>query len=339
MSNPPVWVLADYKKSLTAKGRIVPRLEQRLMRDTLAKNAKRDTDHLHPSEISKKDWCPRSSWYAIKYKEEKQESYNFQRLNIFAEGNTIHDKWQGWMWTEGILCGNWNCRNCGVTWWDQSPEACTSCGSSWLAYREVPIEDPEHMIIGHADGLITDDTGSALIEIKSVGLGTLRFDAPEILMPYNKGKISLDELWKSIKKPFPSHLRQINLYMHCTGIHDAVVIYEFKPTQAVKEFEIRYRPESVEDILAGCLTVKKALEGGTSPMRPLWADSPAAAGCKSCAFNKRCWSIEDEQGGQSGIVGGVGSSGPEVQVEVRPADETGSAGTGSPQSVRRIIRR
>jgi CRISPR/Cas system-associated exonuclease Cas4 (RecB family) len=337
MSTPPAWVLADYKKALTANGRLLPRLERRLMQDSLEKNAKRDTAHLHPSEISKKDWCPRSSWYAIKYQEAKQESYNFQRLNIFAEGNTIHDKWQGWLWKEGILQGNWFCKACRTKWWDTSPQTCQECGSPFLDYAEVSIQNEEHMIIGHADGLIADDRGSALIEIKSVGLGTLRFDAPEILMPYNKGRISLDELWKSIKKPFPSHMRQINLYMYCTGIHDAVVIYEFKPTQAVKEFEIRYRPESVEQVLAGCLTVKKALEGGTSPMRPIWAESPASAGCKSCPFNQRCWGTEDDESNQVVQVRGSGAG--EVSGEVQPATEALSGGSGTATGPGRIVRR
>lgn len=337
MNRPPDWILADYKKSLIAKGRLVPRLEQRLMRDSLEKNAKRDTDHLHPSEISKKNWCPRSSWYAIKHKDHKKESYNFQRLNIFAEGNTIHDKWQGWLRAEGILEGMWLCLSCSHRWWDRSPDECPSCSGRFVAYREVPIQDGDHLILGHADGQITDEKGKALIEIKSVGLGTLRFDAPEILAPYSKGHISLDELWKSIRKPFPSHLRQINLYMYCTGVHDAVVIYEFKPTQAVKEFEIRFREDLVEDILAGCLTVKKALEGGISPMRPIWAESPATPGCKSCPFNKKCWGTEDAESSQ--VLQSRGSSDGEIHIEVQPPPE--AVGRSSELAPRpgRVIRR
>lgn len=328
------WFLQDYKKSLTARGRLIPRLEQRLMRNAMAKNAKRDTLHLHPSEISKKDWCPRSSWYVIRSQDPKQESYNFQRLNIFAEGNTIHDKWQTWLHEEEILEGMWFCRECQHKWWALSPGACIACGSPFFVYQEVPIEDPEHLILGHADGLIADNRGKALIEIKSVGLGTLRFDAPEILAPYSKGQISLDELWKSIRKPFPSHLRQINLYMHATGIHDAVVIYEFKPTQAVKEFEIRFNEELISGILAGCTSVKSALEGGQSPMRPIWAESPESKGCKNCPFNATCWGTHDED---SPV--GDGSRNGEVHVEVQSSSKAGAGGAGSPQGPRRVVRR
>lgn len=331
--------LKDYKQALTAKGRLMPRIEQRLMRNAMEKNSKRDREYLHPSQIAKKDWCPRSSWYELKGEPVPPESYGFSRLNVFAEGNAIHDKWQGWLRDEGILIGNWFCKACGTKWWDKSPKTCVSCDSQFVVYAEVPVEIPEYMIIGHADGEIEDSKGKALIEIKSVGLGTLRFDAPELLAPYNKGRISMDELWKSIRKPFGSHLRQINLYMLARGINDAVVIYEWKPTQQVKEFEIRYQETLIADILKGASSVKSALDGGSSPMRPVWATSPDERGCKKCPFRNKCWSIEDAESDQSGVLSGVGPSSAEVQNEVRPADETGGDSSEPPGLSRRVVRR
>ena len=82
------------------------------------------------------------------------------------------------------------------------------------------------MIIGHADGIVSDKKGRTLIEIKSVGLGTIRWEAPDLYNQYTTERLSIDDVWKKLRQPFASHVRQRMLYMHCTGIHELVFLYE-----------------------------------------------------------------------------------------------------------------
>jgi hypothetical protein len=145
MTDDTPWHLKNYKKSLLSHSRLIPVAEEMLMREQL--ESTRDTEHLHPSEICKKDWCPRSSWYTIKGYERDDKPLSFQTLNIFAEGHAIHDKWQTWLTKAGVL-----------------------------EQVEVPIINEEHHLMGHADGIINDAKGKAILEIKSVGIGTVRVE-------------------------------------------------------------------------------------------------------------------------------------------------------------------
>lgn len=329
MSDKP-WYLTDFKKAMTRTGRIVPQVEQHLIRAQEAQAGKRDTKFLHPSEICKKDWCPRSSWYTIKDAKRPDQSVNFQRLNIFAEGTAIHDKWQAWLAATGVLEGRWECAVCNASWWGVSKDndACYACYNRIIRYKEVPIENAEFHLLGHSDGIISDAKGKAILEIKSVGIGTLRYESPELFARFTKGDLSLDGMWKEIKTPFYSHLRQINLYMYCLGIHDGVVLYEWKPTQEVKEFQVRFQEEMIASILAGCSTVKSALDTDTTPMRPMTASLDASM-CKSCPYYKRCWSIDEDQPSDTVVSGG------QLPVQVRPTTKAGKSGAPATRVIRR----
>lgn len=329
MSEKP-WYLTDFKKAMTSHGRILPQVEQHLIRAQEASSMLRDTKFLHPSEICKKEWCPRASWYVIKDAHRPRIRNSFQKMNVFAEGTAIHDKWQAWLAAVGVLEGKWECAVCKASWWGLSKDhdRCSSCYNSVIRYKEVQISNEEYHVLGHSDGIISDHKGRAVLEIKSVGVGTLRFEAPEVFAKFSKGELSLDDMWKGIRTPFYSHLRQINLYMYFLGIHDGIVLYEWKPTQEIKEFQVRFQEELVADILAGCSTIKASLDNGTVPMRPMTASLDAQM-CKSCPQYKRCWSIDEDQ--PTGPDGSRGS----VPLQVRPAKKTGR--TSSPTT--RVIRR
>lgn len=253
------WHLKNYKNLITSKGRIVPIVEKELIKERLSST--RDTKHLHPSEICKKDWCPRSSWYTIKGYDKVEKPLTFQTLNIFAEGHNIHNKWQTWLTDAGIL--------------EQS---------------EVPIYNDDYLLMGHADGIIKDSKGKAVLEIKSIGAGTVRMEDYELFSSAS----SPDDMWKKIRKPFMTHLRQVNLYMYCLGLEDAIFIYEWKATQDVKEFSVRYQPEIIEGILSSCRNVVSALDSGIPPMRPSWIEDSSNKTCKNCPYKEVCWKEDQD---------------------------------------------
>lgn len=282
----------SYKKLLTMSGDVLPVVAVQMLRNQEIRDGQRDFKHLHPSELSKKDWCPRASWYTITADEKPPiKPMSYQRLNIFAEGHAIHAKWQKWMWEAGVLEGRWYCRNCGHRWWDVSPKNCPDCSAHThnISYDEVPVNDDKHMLLGHADGIFTSGKKRALIEIKSVGMGTVRMEAPDIHRQYSDGQLTYDGVWKALRQPFATHIRQGMLYMHATGIHKLIFIYEWKASQEIKEFSIEYMPELVKPILDNCLRVRDAIEDGIPPERPAWAETPTHTACKSCHYNERCW--------------------------------------------------
>jgi rubrerythrin/CRISPR/Cas system-associated exonuclease Cas4 (RecB family) len=293
MSEAIPWYLRNYTQQFTAKDeyRLLSRVESVLGQQIAEKNGQRDTAHIHPSEMSKHDWCERASYYQITGEDVSDpESFSLRRLNIFAEGHYIHEKWQEWMWRAGGLVGVFRCHRCGYGWMDKSPERCPECGSNDLRYREVPIQNDEYLILGHADGEWEDSTGRALVELKSIGLGTIRFDAPALYIAYEQKQIDLDELWRRIKRPLMAHRKQINLYMYVRALFNAIVIYEWKPTQEVKEFHLTYDDALVRPLLAKAKKVVDALHDEIPPPRPAPArDSPL---CKMCPFKTKCWNAK-----------------------------------------------
>jgi hypothetical protein len=137
-------------------------------------------------------------------------------------------------------------------------------GIEGMQYLEVPLRYDPLLISGHADGAIP--RLSALIEIKSVGTGTVRIEAPEIFKNNSEGSfIDLQGLWKDIKEPFPSHIRQGQLYLAlCNRIglpfDQIIFIYEAKFNQGVKEFVVKFDPEVSKSILRNCSDIAAALD-------------------------------------------------------------------------------
>lgn len=285
------WNMQVYKKSLSSTQRLIPLLEHVVVQASIEHNADRDTEHIHPSEMAKENWCTRQTWYRITGEPESDpDDYRLSRLNIFEEGNLVGEKWQRWMYEAGILVGMFKCLVCKHKWWAKSPALCPECESDLIKYAEVPLADPDHWIIGHADGLFEDEQGECLEETKTVGMGTVRIDAPNLFLAYSNGNISLDELWKRIKRPFSAHNKQLQIYMHCTGVHDGVVIYEWKPTQEVREFSVKYQPEIVAPLLKKCDEVIDAVENEWQPKRHPNATSKSCQVCTYCPYKATCWS-------------------------------------------------
>lgn len=280
--------LANYANA--SKGTLLVGDIQAHMIKENAKPSTRRQDIVHPSETSKESWCPRGTYYRILACREADNPYLKpaetiapQLLNIFDEGHYIHDKWQRRLWKMGDLWGNWKCMKCDTFQRATDiPDKCYICGAGIevMQYLEVPLRYDPLLISGHADGAIP--RLNALIEIKSVGAGTARIEAPDIYEKNSDGSyINLQGLWKDIKEPFPSHIRQGQLYLAlCAKIGlpftQIIFIYESKFNQGVKEFVVKYDPEVSKDILLNCSKIVAALDmNGPIPECPTGT-------CKDC---------------------------------------------------------
>ena len=259
----------DTKKADT---RLIGEIERHLMRQP---DSDRRTDVLHPSEIIKADWCHKYSYYLLNGGKAKKEKPNLRLQNIFDEGHFIHAKWQNRLADMGVLYGQWN----GLT------------GSGWAVskdvdlsihdYKEVPLVHEPLRIYGHADGWVKGLGDDCLIEIKSIGAGTLRFEAPDLLYDAD-GDVT--KAWKNIRRPFRSHLLQGQMYLELAkrqfgeeAPDEIVFIYELKADQDYKEFTVKADYEIVERIFLAAQKVVDAVETGVMP-----ECNVSPEGCKSC---------------------------------------------------------
>jgi hypothetical protein len=245
----------------------------------------RDQSYIHPSDIIKSEWCALAQYHALKgnYVETRDKT-TLRLASIFAEGHTIHAKWQKWFEDMGVLYGKWyNPVTKDYTW-------ATSKDLQGLAnkeYAEVSLRSDKHMIRGHADGWIKGLGEDCLIEIKSIGTGTIRMEMPALMAQYNN---DIDVVWKNIRTPLRSHQLQGQVYLHLCHLmleegllpsapEEIVFIYELKANQEYKEFVVKYNPEYTAEIFEKARDVAWAAENNRPPVCNLDPEK----GCKRCA--------------------------------------------------------
>jgi hypothetical protein len=109
--------------------------------------------------------------------------------------------------------------------------------SGVLLQAEVPIENADYEIKGHTDGIIEINGIKGILEIKSIN---------------SSG-------FYSLYSPKEDHLIQINVYMFCTGIERAVLLYECKDNQELKEFYVKLDADILNPILNKIRTVQQMI--------------------------------------------------------------------------------
>jgi hypothetical protein len=174
------------------------------------------TDRIYPSEVVKHGWCRRATYYRIVQGAQPQRT-SFRMQNIFEEGNRTHEKWQQWLTEMGRLEGEWRCLRCGSLFYERAPESCPRCHGRDLKYRELRLTAPDLMISGRCDGYLPGD--HSLIEIKTMGLGSLRYENPDFVARYETATphgtvIDLDRMWKDFRRPLGSAVKQGILYLY-----------------------------------------------------------------------------------------------------------------------------
>ena len=284
MAKPTTIQSKDLKAFLNANKRET-RLMGALERHVLAQPFdERDQSYIHPSDIIKAEWCAVAQYHAIKgnYVETRDKT-TLRLASIFAEGHTIHAKWQKWFKEMGVLYGKWYVPSTGEHVWSTS----TGYSSDDIVYNEVPLRSDKYMMRGHADGWIKGLGDDCLIEIKSIGTGTIRMEMPAMLAQYNN---DIDVVWKNIRTPLRSHQLQGQVYLHLCHLmleegllpsapDEIVFIYELKANQEYKEFVVKYNPEYTAEIFDKARDVAWAVENDREPV----CNINLQKGCKRCA--------------------------------------------------------
>lgn len=279
-------VMAEHARNKAAPGLILPRVKDHLLKEFRPDDT-RDATVIHPSEMAKADWCLLGTYRRILAGRWPAEKFDFVRENIFEEGNDIHSKWQGRLRSAGFpLWGDWVCSRC-----DERAQGMLEPSIEWghgcvatldwhdWRYDEAHLDArPGLRIIGHADAAF--DT--SLVEIKSIGIGTVRKDSPDLLKTYQDGKLTdMTGLWNAVRRPFKSHLIQGDIYLHLAHVlglpyTQIIYLYECKWHQMAKEFTIKYDPERSGKLIAKAEAVMYALERGIPPV------CIKGTGCKQC---------------------------------------------------------
>ena len=136
-------------------------------------------------------------------------------------------------------------------------------------------------ISGHADGWLVNLGSPLMLEIKSVGVGTLRFEAAELLAESDN---DFDKAWRSITQPFMKHIQQVQIYMKLAELlnyenapQETVIIYEAKPNQEVKEFVIPKSDFGISHLFDAAAMIVAAVKNQTPPECNISTD-----GCAKC---------------------------------------------------------
>lgn len=295
------------------KGVVIPEVKKVQLKRRKNDKGVHRTSIIYPSEMARSDWCPRATYFRMSGYPEPESSTSFTLENVFAEGNAIHSKWQSWLSDTGLLWGDWRCSRCSeyvrdsLRPDDRSFGSCvgvtkvkftdfkTSLGifpegdaliglpHDWV-YKEVTLKSTTLPISGHADGALTEH--NCLIEIKSLGVGTLKFEAPQLLQTHTyevSGKkiIDIDGIWRDFHKPLLPHVKQGNIYLWMAEQMDLpfdsiVFLYEFKANQQAKEFRIT----KSDDILAPMLEMSELIKTAVEIKKP--PSCYVTGGCSSC---------------------------------------------------------
>ena len=273
---------AEFKKFLEAKNK-PHRLLGDIERHLLTKPpGDRRTDVLHPSEIIKRDWCLRGSYYLLRGEKKVQEKIGLRLQSIFDEGHTIHAKWQRWFHEMGVLHGIFKCLACGAKEFGTSLLDCSACNlTGTMEYAEVTLVDDSLRIAGHTDGWIKGIGDDCLIEIKSIGPGTIRAESPQIMQDAGGDFM---KAWSNVRRPFGSHLLQGQMYLELMKrmgheVNEIVFLYELKADQSYKEFSVKANYGLVSHIFDAAEKLMKFIAEETPPP----CSNSISGNCKQCS--------------------------------------------------------
>ena len=244
----------------------------------------RSSTVLHPSALVKDDWCHRSSYFQLLGFPPPPSKYkaSLSQKRVFQLGHDIHAGWQNIFKEMGNLWGKWKCNECGDVFMGTPKSHDPKVDAKHYDYLEVPLVYEPLRIHGHADGILLGLGEPLMLEIKSVGAGTFRFEAPSMIAKYDG---NLDKMWDNLTAPFMTHIMQAGLYMKLAELsnleyqpQESIFIYENKANQQSKEFVVAKSDFGLTHILDAAAMIVEAVENKT----PISCNIDANNGCYQC---------------------------------------------------------
>lgn len=234
-------------------------------------NNDRDYSFFHPSEFHQ---CVRKICY--KYygvgndNNVKKITTDLQR--VFDNGFYMHKRYTDYFSNIGILYGVWQCKNplCKELYGKQEkygilkPDNCNKCGCNEYEYVEVELENKEHMIAGHFDGILRIGGDYCIIDYKSMHANN----------------------FSRLTEPLNKHIIQVSIYLWLSSLNHGFLLYENKDSQKIKLFQVDYDQKLIDKILKRSDGLRKIISNKKLPKRPFEKDSSQ---CRSCELRSICW--------------------------------------------------
>jgi hypothetical protein len=280
----PTGKLKEFLKAGSINSRVLTKVERYVL--TLPEDTSRRSDVLHPSAMVKDDWCHRASYFQLLGYPTAPTKINLSKKRIFKMGHDIHAAWQDIFGQMEKLWGIWECngcksRNVALSTFDGFESVCSDCSEGYT-YKEVSLFYEPLRISGHADGILVGFDEPLLLEIKSIGVGTFRFEASQLFAEHDG---NFDKMWKALDAPFMSHIKQAQLYMKLAELlelpyqpQEALFLYENKANQSLKEFVVAKSDFGVAHILEDAAKIVAAVDR----REPITCNISPNNGCSQC---------------------------------------------------------
>lgn len=275
----------DFKNFLAANKnntRVLGALERHII--AMPEDTSRRTDVLHPSAMVKDDWCHRGSYFQLLGFPPPPSKYakSMRQYMVFETGHAIHARWQNLFRDMGKLWGKYKCLECDQIFTGLPSDHDSKLGPEAYEYREVSLTYEPLRIAGHSDGLLVGLGEPLMLEIKSIGPGTFRYEAPHMTYSTNG---HLDQMWKALDAPFQTHVAQVQIYMRLAELleleyqpQEAVMFYENKATQETKEFVVPKSMFGIKHLFDAAEMICASVDAKTPPP----CNIAGQEGCQQC---------------------------------------------------------
>lgn len=284
--------LKDIFKTMKAETVLVGELDRHLMKPSKGSGYVKDDREVECWHISNLSGCVRSLMLQ-RLGVPSEDKVSSKMTRIFDVGHHFGYILQEYLYDMGILYGEWRCKHCRERWIDlfrnPSPKICPHCGKPihiWdsVDYLEVPVEDKENNVMGHADALIKTQGVFRVVEFKSIKNRDIKT---------SQSAVTFDDL----TQPKEAHRWQVQYYAYIIGklareqgerVEDCLVLYMAKNTQELKEYPMRCMPDLyVAPQIEKLNLLNSLLAKGEVPKRPDNAD------CSWCGYKKICERLDN----------------------------------------------
>ena len=251
----------------------------------------RKYDIFHPS-----DWgyCLRKVallWYNEheKFLKKGEQHIDLKGQRVYDNGHGMHARWRDYLDAANVLRGVWKCPRCEVLCGDKEPLgilnpsnkegwSCEKCKTTRkMQYEELLVRsDPRYNFEGHVD---------AVVDLRGTQFST----KPELdLMVVDFKSIKDDYFDDIIEHAKPEHVVQVTIYMWLLDLRSAMLIYENKNTQEVKEILVLRDEKKVDEIKKQAEWLVEVLRHRRLPSRPN-GYSRSGFPCRFCDFVDSCY--------------------------------------------------
>lgn len=224
-----------------------------------------------------------------KFHEVAPHEIRLQTERVFDNGHKVHARWEDYLDGSGVLRGAWKCENpiCGKVYGKEvhlgifNPARvikgwkCT-CGCESTHYQEMTVfSDKIFNFYGHVDAIIDvrqtpfakgDDLDVFVVDFKSMK----------------------EEYFEELVHAKPEHVVQVHIYMWLLNLTGAVLVYENKNNQALKEVFVPRNEEMILGIKDQALWMQEVVKARKLPPIPDGM-TRSQFPCSFCEFQKLCW--------------------------------------------------